>query len=76
MSDSYVASKIAEALKVTNGDKKDAVKLFPLLAGQPGLEVWAVPLEQKPAPGFWHQLDGALNRLRERLSFPHGRQTA
>lgn len=56
--------------------EKDAVKLFPLLAGQPGLEVWAVPLEQEPSPGFWHQLDGALNRLRERLSFPHGRQTA
>lgn len=56
--------------------EKDAVKLFPLLAGQPGLEVWAVPLEQEPAPEFWHQLDGALNRLRERLSFPHGRQTA
>ena len=56
--------------------EKDAVKLFPLLAGQAGLEVWAVPLEQEPAPEFWHQLDGALNRLRERLSFPHGRQTA
>ncbi len=56
--------------------EKDAVKLFPLLAGKPGLEVWAVPLEQEPAPEFWHQLDGALNRLRERLSFPHGRQTA
>lgn len=56
--------------------EKDAVKLFPLLAGQPGLEVWAVPLEQEPAPGFWHQLDLALNRVRERLSFAHGRQTA
>lgn len=56
--------------------EKDAVKLFPLLSEQPGLEVWAVPLEQEPAPEFWHQLDGALNRLRERLSFPHGRQTA
>ncbi len=33
MSDSYVASKIQEALKVTNGDKKDAVKL---------LTTWAV----------------------------------
>ena len=56
--------------------EKDAVKLFPLLAGQPGLEVWAVPLEQEPAPEFWHQLDLALNRVRERLSFAHGRQTA
>lgn len=33
MSDTYVAAKIAEALKVTNGDKKDAVKL---------LTTWAV----------------------------------
>ncbi|MEO0003333.1 MAG: hypothetical protein RLZZ22_1025 [Pseudomonadota bacterium] len=56
--------------------EKDAVKLFPLLAGQPGLEVWAVPLEQEPAPEFWPQLDLALNRVRERLSFAHGRQTA
>ena len=56
--------------------EKDAVKLFPLLAGQPGLELWAVPLEQEPAPEFWHQLDLALKRVRERLSFAHGRQTA
>jgi tetraacyldisaccharide-1-P 4'-kinase len=56
--------------------EKDAVKLFPLLAGQPRLEVWAVPLEQEPEPEFWHQLDLALNRVRERLSFAHGRQTA
>ena len=40
------------------------------------VEVWAVPLEQEPAPEFWHQLDLALNRVRERLSFAHGRQTA
>lgn len=33
MSDSYLASKVQEALKVTNGDKKDAVKL---------LTTWAV----------------------------------
>lgn len=56
--------------------EKDAVKLFPLLADQPGLELWAVPLEQEPAPEFWHQLDLALKRVRERLSFAHGRQTA
>lgn len=56
--------------------EKDAVKLFPLLAGQHGLEVWTVPLEQEPVPEFWHQLDLALKRVRERLSFAHGRQTA
>lgn len=51
--------------------EKDAVKLFPLLSGQPGPEVWAVPLEQTPEPAFWEALDRAL----ERLSFRHGRQT-
>ncbi len=55
--------------------EKDAVKLFPLLAGKPELEVWAVPLEQTPEPAFWDELDQALKRLQERLSSRHGRQT-
>ena len=40
--------------------EKDAVKLFPLLAGQPGIALWTVPLEQTPEPAFWDELDGAL----------------
>lgn len=55
--------------------EKDAVKLFPLLAAQPGIELWAVPLEQTPEPAFWDELDRALKTLRERLSSQHGRQT-
>jgi tetraacyldisaccharide 4'-kinase len=55
--------------------EKDAVKLFPLLTGQSGIELWAVPLEQTPEPAFWNELDQALKRLRERLSSRHGRQT-
>ena len=55
--------------------EKDAVKLFPLLAGQPGIALWTVPLEQTPEPAFWYELDRALKRLRERLSSRHGRQT-
>lgn len=55
--------------------EKDAVKLFPLLATDPGVELWAVPLEQTPEPAFWHELDQAMKRLRDRLSSRHGRQT-
>ncbi|MEY5097298.1 MAG: hypothetical protein RJA36_17 [Pseudomonadota bacterium] len=51
--------------------EKDAIKLFPLLATRPGLEVWAVPLQQTPEPAFWDELDRAL----ERLSSRDGRQT-
>ncbi len=55
--------------------EKDAVKLWPLLQSHPGIELWAVPLEQTPEPSFWDELDQALKRLRERLSSRHGRQT-
>ncbi len=55
--------------------QKDAVKLWPLLGDEPGVELWAVPLEQTPEPAFWDELDLALKRLRERLSSRHGRQT-
>jgi len=51
--------------------EKDAVKLFPLLAQHPELDIWAVPLQQTPEPAFWDQLDRAL----ERLSSRDGRQT-
>ncbi|MDD2728459.1 MAG: tetraacyldisaccharide 4'-kinase [Malikia sp.] len=55
--------------------EKDAVKLFPLLSGQPELAVWAVPLVQTPEAAFWNEFDRALERARERLSSRHGRQT-
>lgn len=51
--------------------EKDAVKLFPLLAQRPDLEVWAVPLEQTPEPAFFQAVDQVLNGL----SSHHGRQT-
>lgn len=52
--------------------EKDAVKLFPLLAQRPGApEVWAVPLQQNPEPGFFAAVDACL----EKLSSAHGRQT-
>lgn len=47
--------------------EKDAVKLFPLLAQQAGIELWAVALEQTPELAFWQQLDAGLQGLRERL---------
>lgn len=40
--------------------EKDAVKLFPLVAGQPDIHVWSVALQQTPEPGFFNALDQAL----------------
>lgn len=52
--------------------EKDAVKLFPLLAGPtPTLAVWAVPLQQNPDPAFLAAVDTCL----EKLSSHHGCQT-
>lgn len=43
-----------------------------LLAQRPGApEVWAVPLQQNPEPGFFAAVDACL----EKLSSAHGRQT-
>jgi tetraacyldisaccharide 4'-kinase len=51
--------------------EKDAVKVFPLLSNHPDLDVWAVPLEQRPEQAFFAALDKALIGL----SSAHGRQT-
>ena len=51
---------------------KDAVKLFPLLARRPDLDVWRVPLEQTISPAWFDAIDRCL----EGLSSRHGRQTA
>jgi tetraacyldisaccharide 4'-kinase len=60
--------------------EKDAVKLFALLRHSATAcpPVWAVPLEQSLATGFWTALDAALPRApvqRQALSSPHGHQT-
>jgi tetraacyldisaccharide 4'-kinase len=51
---------------------KDAVKLFPLLAGRSEIEVWSVPLEQRIEPAFFE----AVDRVLDKLSSGNGRQTA
>lgn len=51
---------------------KDAIKLFPLLAKRPELDVWRVPLEQTVEPAWFDAVDRCL----EGLSSRHGRQTA
>ncbi len=59
--------------------EKDAIKLFPVLLAEasPDLHrVWAVPLEQTPEPAFFAAIDQVLNTALQRLSFPHGPQTA
>ncbi len=59
--------------------EKDAIKLFPLLLAEASPDshrVWAVPLEQTPEPSFFAAVDQALNTVLQRLSFPHGPQTA
>ncbi len=51
---------------------KDAIKLFPLMAQHPELDVWRVPLAQTIEPAWFEAVDRCL----EGLSSRHGRQTA
>lgn len=75
LADHADGSTLLQALDATHTwlcTDKDAVKLFPLLAQRPDLDVWRVALAQSPEPAFFDAIDRAL----EGLSSRHGRQTA
>ncbi len=83
LADHATAHALRQALTQQPGvwlcTEKDAVKLFPLLLAEQSPDcacVWAVPLLQTPEPTFFAAVDEAIGTARDRLSSPHGPQTA